>query len=306
MTEKELIRRTARSFALTLRFLPRGVRSEASLAYLLARGTDTIADASSEDAGKRADALRAFRASLESPVVDGYDASAWSASCSERAGKDLLARMPELWRRMQSMESSARQRMRAVIGSIIEGQIFDIERFGAGSLPLSAEERARYTYLVAGSAGEYLTDLCAARTGNFSSDALPAMRRRARRYGEALQLVNIVRDRRMDSALGRIYLPEDEVGGAVEAAREGLAQGGEYCVAVRSARLRYAFLLPVLLGFRTLALSESLPEGSLAPCKVPRREVRRWMLRALPVCWSATYVGVVVSRARGGAVRPAR
>ena len=40
----DLIRRTSRSFHLTLRALPRAVRNEVSLLYLLARTADTLAD----------------------------------------------------------------------------------------------------------------------------------------------------------------------------------------------------------------------------------------------------------------------
>lgn len=307
MKETEILRRTARSFALTLRFLPAGMQSEASLAYLIARGTDTIADVACEDGGKSAAAaLRAFQSSLGSAAVPAYDASAW-ARCSKDPGEQhLLALMPELWRRMQSLEASSRDRMRGVIGSIIEGQIFDVERFGPDRPPLTPDERSRYIYLVAGSVGEYLTDLCSARTRNFSKDGLPAMRRRARSYGEALQLVNIIRDRRMDSALGRVYLAEREMGDAAKAARAGLVQGVDFCAALRSGRLRYALILPALLGFRTLALSESMSGDLLAPVKVPRRELRRWLLRALPVWWSAKYSTALVSRASGAGVTSGR
>ena len=42
---EDLLRATSRSFYLTLRVLPGGVRPQISLAYLLARTSDTIADA---------------------------------------------------------------------------------------------------------------------------------------------------------------------------------------------------------------------------------------------------------------------
>lgn len=297
MTEKEILRRTARSFALTLRFLPRSVRSEASLAYLLARGTDTIADVASEDAGKRAAALRAFQSSLESPVVDSYDAEAWASSCKERGEQELLVRMPELWRRMQTMKASARQRMRTVIGLILEGQIFDIERFYPGAPPLTGEEVERYTYLVAGSVGEFWTALCRERLRRFSAEPQAVMLARARRYGQALQLVNILRDRRMDAAIGRVYVEASAVPHWMATAREWLHQGGSYCAALDSGRLRYATLLPALLGWRTLALLENHPEEWISPCKVPRAELRRWVWRASAAWWSSRAVDRLVREA---------
>src|SRR5512142_863210 len=58
---EELLRATSRSFYLTLRVLPRAVRPQISLAYLLARTSDTIADAQVLSVEQRLDALRQFR-----------------------------------------------------------------------------------------------------------------------------------------------------------------------------------------------------------------------------------------------------
>jgi hypothetical protein len=66
---------------------------------------------------------------------------------------------------------------------------------------------------------------------------------------------------------------------------------------LRSGRLRYATLLPALLGWRTLLLTEAQPASVITPAKVPRRELRQWMRRALPVWWSATSVAGLARRA---------
>jgi farnesyl-diphosphate farnesyltransferase len=125
------------------------------------------------------------------------------------------------------------------------------------------------------------------------------MRAHARRYGQALQLVNIIRDRRMDAALGRVYVPEHDVARRTEQAREWLAESVPYCAALRSGRLRYATLLPALLGWRTLAMETARVPGTITPAKVPRSEVRRWMRRALPVWWSRAAVRDVAAAASG-------
>ena len=187
--------------------------------------------------------------------------------------------------------------MITVMGSILEGQIFDLERFTPEAAPLTGEELERYTYLVAGSVGEFWTDLCAARLGHFSNEPHKLMGARARHYGQGLQLVNILRDRRMDAALGRVYVPPGEVGPWMEQARRWLQDGADYCAALRSGRLRYATLLPALLGWRTLVLTEAQPASVITPAKVPRRELRQWMRRALPVWWSATSVAGLARRA---------
>ncbi len=294
MNEREILRRTSRTFYLTIRLLPRPVRDDVALAYLLARATDTIADTSTAAEGQRVELLRAARASLEHSAISGYRADDWMRQQRDPAERQLLSELPTLWQRMHV---SPDRRISAVLDKILEGQIFDLERFSPGAPPLDDAELERYTYLVAGSVGEFWTDLCATRLGDFARDPIEMMRQRARHYGQALQLVNILRDRRMDAALGRVYVTAEDVARWTEQARVWLGEGAEYCAALHSGRLRYATLLPALLGWRTLALTSKQSPSLLTPAKVPRAEVKRWMRRALPVWWSAKSVSALARRA---------
>lgn len=297
MNEADILKRTSRSFYLTLRLLPGAVRGDASLGYLLARATDTVADASSLPAEERLVLLRATVASLGSRAIEGYAPAVWAAAQADPAERELLAALPLLWLRLAARPAAARERLVRVMSHIIGGQIFDLERFGPGSAPLSGAELERYTFLVAGSVGEFLTELCAGELKKFSTDSVDEMRARGRCYGQALQLVNIIRDRRMDAALGRVYLRENDVARSAAQAREWLAGSVPYCASLRSGRLRYATLLPALLAWRTLALEAAGLAGAITPVKVPRSEVRRWMRRALPVWWSSAAVRDVAAAA---------
>ncbi len=306
MKEKEILRHTSRSFFLTLRLLPSAIQPDATLGYLLARATDTIADASAADPSSRLALLRSASESLGREGIAGYDAGEWSAHQRDPAEGRLLMRLPALWRRMHERDHAARGRLETLMARILEGQIFDLERFGAGAPPLTDAELERYTYLVAGSVGEFWTELCGERMRLFATDPVDVMRARGRRYGQALQLVNILRDRRMDAALGRVYLQASDAPRWIATARDWLEDGARYCVALRSGRLRYATLVPALLGFRTLSLVETHPEGLLAPRKVPRAELRRWMRRALVVWWTPRATGRLVREARGPSVKAGR
>jgi len=157
-----------------------------------------------------------------------------------------------------------------------------------------------YTYLVAGCVGEFWTRVCFAHVKNFSERPESGMRELGVRYGQGLQLVNILRDAGDDLRHGRCYFPEDELqslGVAVgdilrepervlpviskwrEEAERGLQAGIEYASAIRNRRIRFATALPALIGARTLAL---LRDGGPAifDCrvKVPRAEVRKMIL----------------------------
>jgi farnesyl-diphosphate farnesyltransferase len=296
MTQNEILRRTSRSFYLTIRLLPRAVRGEVALAYLLARATDTIADSSSEGPARRVDLLRAAQAALGQPEIPHYEAAAWARHQRDPAERELLLHWPLLWRALYEAPAETAPLLHRVLSLIIDGQLFDLERFGAGAPPLDDRELERYTYLVAGSVGEFWTDLCAVRGREFFSAPEDVMRQRARHYGQALQLVNILRDRAMDAALGRVYVTAADAPRWTAQAREWLGEGANYCAALRSGRLRYATLLPALLGWRTLAAVEVHPAGLLSPSKVSRSELRQWMWRALPVWWSRASVADLARR----------
>jgi farnesyl-diphosphate farnesyltransferase len=60
------------------------------------------------------------------------------------------------------------------------------------------EELRAYCYVVAGIVGELLTELFG---------AAPALSEAGRRFGEGLQLVNILKDAPSDAREGRVYLP---------------------------------------------------------------------------------------------------
>ena len=62
-----LLTRVSRSFGLSLRLLPPEVRPVISLAYLLARTSDTLADAALVPVSKRVEALQTLLTQLGAP-----------------------------------------------------------------------------------------------------------------------------------------------------------------------------------------------------------------------------------------------
>ncbi|HEY3602242.1 MAG TPA: squalene/phytoene synthase family protein, partial [Chthoniobacterales bacterium] len=72
---KAILKSVSRSFYLTIQFLPRPLREPVSLAYLLARATDTIADQSTIAASVRLttlhDLARVITGELEFEAIEG-------------------------------------------------------------------------------------------------------------------------------------------------------------------------------------------------------------------------------------------
>ncbi len=259
-----LLKRVSRSFYLTLRLLPEPVRESISLAYLLARFTDTEADGAVSEAEKE---LLGRRADLEG----------WLAASPDRD------EIESVWRTIQ------------------EGQNFDGERFGREGcarlrlrepsccpnpptsrtvgdsgpyLSLPEEELDRYTYLVAGCVGKFWTRLCSRRIPGFARLPDAEMTALGVNFGKGLQLVNILRDRHADLQIGRVYVPAERLGETLALARRRLDDAARYVAAVRGFRLRAACALPLLLARETLDLVEKSPDA--ARVKVSRS--RLWIL----------------------------
>ncbi len=284
---RDLLRRVSRSFYLSLRFLPADVRGPMSLAYLLARASDTLADSATASVEERRGALAAFGAAVQG-TAEG--ARAPTLPVADPAEAELLARTPELLAWLASVPDAERALVRRVLAVIIEGQTEDLDR----TTVASADELDRYTWQVAGCVGEFWTRLCALKQANFArSGGLEPLVADGIRFGKGLQLVNILRDVPKDAALGRSYLP----GVAVDAppgekwraaapwadrCAGHLDAGRTYARSVRGVRQRFVVLLPLLLGEATLALVRAAgPAAMSAPVKVPRPQVKKLALRAL-------------------------
>lgn len=311
----KLLAGVSRSFYLTLKALPEGLREPLSLAYLLARAADTIADTSNVPGPVRLELLREFDRLVQSEARDETGEKNLSERlCTEfvplqddAAEARLLERLPEALDAFRMFPARQMTAMRGVLGPIVRGQTLDIERFPEDGQLRSLQTTAEldeYTWLVAGCVGEFWTRLCAeVLTDAFSKETTTEqMIERGIRYGKGLQLVNILRDIGKDSRMGRCYFPHDEIAAhdlilsevrhdpsklmPVMTAwclkcREHLQAGLDYVESLEHKRLRYATALPLLLGYRTLALIEKADsETLLKGVKVSRGEVARILFDA--------------------------
>jgi farnesyl-diphosphate farnesyltransferase len=297
-----LLRGVSRSFYLSIRLLPAALRQPVGVAYLLARAADTLADTTNLPPSGRAVKLIEWTAAIEGSVsATDVEQLADSAAPLQRdnAERALITLLPECLAALQALEAPDRADVRAVLRKITRGQLLDLARFPDTSAPRALDNAAQlndYTYLVAGCVGEFWTDLCVRHMPGFATLPHGEMRALGRRYGMALQLVNILRDAGADLAEGRCYFPADELAAAglsaaeitrepdrfehiwrhwEAQAREGLALGMRYSQAVHSRRVRAASALPALLAARTLAMLRAAgPQRLGRKVKVPRSEVR--------------------------------
>ncbi len=282
-----VLKEVSRSFYLSLRFLPKAFRAPVSLGYLLARASDTIADAGDWTVKERRELLAAFVG-----WVNGGERLAMPKAPGLSDGERvLLSRLDDCVSGLQELPEWQQESVRKVVGIITEGQGWDLDRFeGEGVVGLQSDEELRdYTYQVAGCVGGFWTEIGFGVDSRFARASREEMMAWGQAYGRSLQLINILRDVPEDWGNGRCYLPGVRNKGDLMAerqrwiaeARDGLEQAGRYAEALNGRRLRFATVLPALIGRETLARLEQADWNAWeARVKVSRRDVYRLMFKA--------------------------
>jgi farnesyl-diphosphate farnesyltransferase len=275
----DLLVKTSRTFALTIPLLPEPTRREVTIAYLLFRIADTFEDASHWPRERRIEALERFAALLESDRAGGaaadagsWDAAQWSVN---QGYVELVSEIPAVLEAFAALSEPAREDIARHTARTARGMAGFVARTGDdGTLALrDVTDLKDYCYVVAGIVGEMLTDLFV--LGRRSLDSIaPFLRERAPLFGEALQLVNILKDSADDAREGRSYLPAHvERSQVFELARRDLEASAEYVHALQRASAPRGLVeftaLPVLLARATL----DRVEGSGPGAKLSRPEV---------------------------------
>ncbi len=313
-----LLKDVSRSFYLTMRVLPGSIRGQISLAYLLARATDTIADTEIVPIEKRLEALANLRSRIlgtsEAPLH--FDELAGNQSLPSE--KILLERCEEALALLADFSAGDLQKIREVLNTITSGQELDLHRFRRATekniVALKTDnELEDYTYRVAGCVGEFWTKLCLTHQFNplpiSSAEPRPEnwFEQLGVRFGKGLQLVNILRDLPRDLRQGRCYLPACKLAEVdllpadllrpenelkfrplydfyLNLAEAHLAAGWNYTNLIPRGqiRVRLACAWPILIGVKTLQKlrRENVLDGTQR-VKISRAEVRNLMLKSL-------------------------
>ena len=333
----EVLKGVSRSFYLTIRVLPAGIRQPVAVAYLLARAADTIADTRALPPPQRLERLLAFRAEVQGPasasaeaiagIVAGIRHQGDGASPAETA---LLGSLPQVFGLLEALPEGDREQVRRVVVTLTRGMELDLTTFPAedsGSLAAlkTPVELDCYTYLVAGCVGEFWTLVAMDHQPALSQWDEERMTSLGVRFGKALQLTNVLRDIPRDLRNGRCYLPEPDLARAglapadlldpanaalarptltrwIAVALEHFDAAESYLLATprRCPRLRLAVLWPILLGLATLEIL-ARNDAWLDPAR-PSRVKRRWvygmMVRSLVAVSSDTLLRFWIRRLR--------
>ena len=306
-----LLKGVSRSFYLSLAILPRALRVQLSVAYLIARAADTIADTQVVRRDRRLELLERLREVVGTGAFDRAPRLAEdvrvelvgrSAIAAERL---LLERLADCLVYLSGFEEGDRDRVAKVLDELLSGMRRDLERFDPDG-PLAALETMsdldRYVYDAAGCVGDFWSLMTAAHVPAAVKMSRPDLRGRAVRLGKGLQLVNVLRDAPEDLAARRCYVPTALLGRfglapealsdparrrsarpvldeLVRLALEHFDAAFPYVVAIPRSepRLRLAALWPLWIGLETLRLyaADGDPLDPARRIKISRGDVYR-------------------------------
>ena len=311
-----LLKSTSRSFYPTLKYLPKKVRGQIGLLYLLARVADTIADSKHGDTEELLRLLRSYNdvAQGKSGILPDFSSLAEIQENPHEA--ELLRNVEDVVEGLQVYTEEDRERMLECLGIIVSGQILDLERFGpaneGGNISALNDnfELDDYTFRVAGCVGVFWTKMSLAHIISIPPEQEEEFFEKGVRFGKALQMINILRDIPEDLRFGRCYIPLQELekhgmnpddlltpnnigkfrplyDEYLDLTNEHLDAAIEYIKMLPETqfRLKASCMLPVLIGQRTVTL---LRDGNILDSadriKVTRDEIKsyaRKLLRAL-------------------------
>ncbi|KAG0164661.1 hypothetical protein DFQ28_010972 [Apophysomyces sp. BC1034] len=317
-----LLKGVSRSFYLTLRVLPEGMRDPVGLAYLLARAADTIADTPLIEPALRLRRLLALRAHVNGDEQDPgplREIAAQAAAQQQHSDeKRLLESLEPALAILSQLSERDRAAVRDIVSTLTRGMEFDLRTFpdecsGRIAALRECSELDHYTYLVAGCVGAFWTDMTYAHLPYVMPADSAMMSDRGVRFGKALQMTNVLRDCGKDLRIGRCYLPStllkrygltpqalllpdasdraravmlELVRHALDHFRDAI----DYTLAIRRSapRLRLACVWPIVIGLKTLLLLLD-NEHWLVPerrSKVRRQDVYRVIAVSIPLAGS--------------------
>jgi len=155
----KLLETTSRSFYPTLKYLPKKIRGQIGLLYLLARVADTIADSKVGETEVLIDALTNYNDVAQGRSDILPDLSELADIQSNPDEGELLRNVQQVVDALSVYGQADQERMLECLDVIVGGQILDLQRFGiareGGTISSldSDDELDNYTFRVAGCVG---------------------------------------------------------------------------------------------------------------------------------------------------------
>jgi len=308
-----LLQATSRSFYPTLKYLPKKVRGQIGLLYLLARVADTIADSKHGETEFLLKLLEGYNDVAQGRSSSLPDFTELAEIQTNENEAELLRNVEDVVAGLEVYSKKDQGLMLECLDVIVSGQVLDLERFGTAneggniSALASDEQMDDYAFRVAGSVGVFWSKMSLEHLFSLPPEKEKEFFEKGIRFGKSLQMINILRDIPEDLRFGRCYIPEQALSRYnlkpedllddknidafrplydeyLDLTNKHLDAAIEYIALLPETQLRLkaSCMLPVLIGQRTVTL---LRTGNILNSeeriKVTRDEIKSYARKLL-------------------------
>jgi len=297
--------RVSRTFAPTIRMLPKGLNVPVTVAYLLCRIADTVEDSDALSVEEKKNMLTIFAHIFVKPQASAQSEFMHQTKVlpNNTADDELVHNLPIVLDVFRSFSEGMQMR----IGKWVVEMSMGMRKYAQSSKKrrftflATMKELDEYTYYVAGTVGYLLTELFSFYSKKITPTLNGRMELLAESFGKGLQMVNIIRDMTTDLKRGQSYIPDElltkyqltrgtifEKENAERAERmfneliqnavKHLDKALDYILLIpkEETRIRLFCMLPLFWAMRTL---QKIQENTLAllesdKIKIPRRIIR--------------------------------
>ena len=211
-----LLKNTSRSLYLSVQALPKKIRSPFGIAYLLCRYADTIADTELLPARKRLDWIVRFPNLVQTQNLEEQQQliSEISGQTENPYETELIKHLPVCLDVYNKTEEIFKPFILEVVHAVCEGMKIDLsyfphENFTTPKAFALEADLQHYCRLMGGKPGRFWSQLI------YHTVQIPLEEEKfyqlGEQVGDALQIVNILRDLPKDLQLGRCYFPQSDL-----------------------------------------------------------------------------------------------
>ncbi len=216
MDTQTLLKHTSRSLYLSVLALPANIRAAFGIAYLLCRYADSIADTPLLPPERRLYWIERYQHMLTHPDAPEQQrlTEEISGSSSNPYEQKLLENLPLCLKEFNRLPAPQQKATLEVARQVCEGMRIDLTAFppetsGQVQAFQTNGDLENYCHLMGGAPGVFWSTLITQTTAvNPSEDIFWQM---GRDIGDALQIVNILRDLPRDLRIGRCYFPQEDL-----------------------------------------------------------------------------------------------
>jgi farnesyl-diphosphate farnesyltransferase len=299
---RALLPRVSRTFALGVSLLPPRLELPVRLGYLLCRIADTVEDDLALAAARKAELLDAFAACFyDSECAQDFGLTTVELTTSHDY-RALVAASGDVFVLYRLLDDPTRAILRRWILEMVDGMRTFVLAHPAGVRIADLPEFHRYCYYVAGTVGHLLTDLWQQHSRSIGPRVHARLLDDCEAFGEALQVVNILKDVAWDAEHeNSVFIPSSVLGAAgsshsdiiegtrqsasrialeplIEIAKNDIERGLRYIenIPLHAVRVRLFCALPILFAIATTREIER-SVNMLVPgagVKISRAEVR--------------------------------